>query len=257
MGRRASRPLPLGNPGFGYTSVPNVTITDSTGTGAVAVADIGGGMVTNIEVQADGANYTSPTITIDPPPASIVTNTYWSNDGTSMAGSQTVSAVSLPVTKGLYSVVLGDTTVSNMASSVPASVFANNNVNLRVWFNDGVHGFQQLTPDQRIAAAGYALQAQNAAVADFANSTSPNSTIQGADLQIGYGNVVNGLYASVAGGWRQDNTASGSSPLSAAGWQQRSQRDRIVCGRRRDRWLWRCLPQYCQRRSVHGGWRPR
>jgi hypothetical protein len=29
-----------------------------------------------------------------------------------------------------------------------------------VWFNDGVHGFQQLTPDQRLAACGYSMQSQ-------------------------------------------------------------------------------------------------
>jgi hypothetical protein len=56
-------------------------------------------------------------------------------------------------------VLLGDTTIANMTVAVPASVFANNNVSLRVWFNDGVHGFQQLLPDQRIGAAGYALVA--------------------------------------------------------------------------------------------------
>ena len=201
--------------GSGYTSVPTVTITDSTGTGAVAVAYIGGGNVTNIAVTADGANYTSPTITISAPPASIVYNTFWSNDGTSVAGSQTVSAVSLTVTKGLYSVLLGDTTVSNMTLAVPASAFTNSDLNLRVWFNDGVHGFQQLTPDQRIAAAGYALQAQNAAVATVANSTSPNGLVQGSDLNIGYGNVVNGLYASVAGG--QNNTASAADSFVGGG----------------------------------------
>ena len=161
---------------------------------------------------ADGANYTSPTITISAPPPSTVYNTYWSNDGSSVAGSQTVSAVSLPVTKGLYSVLLGDTTVSNMTASIPASVFANANVNLRVWFNDGVNGFQQLTPDQRLAAAGYSLQAQNASVASVAtvaNSVSPSSIVQGSDLSVGYGSSVgSGLYSSVAGG--QDNTASGS-----------------------------------------------
>jgi len=30
---------------------------------------------------------------------------------------------------------------------------------LRVWFNDGITGFQQLTPDQRLAAVGYAIMA--------------------------------------------------------------------------------------------------
>jgi N-acetylneuraminic acid mutarotase len=86
--------------------------------------------------------------------------TFWSNDGTSAAGSQPTTAVSLTVTNGLYSVLLGDTTLTNM-TAIPASVFSNTDVRLRVWFNDGAHGFQLLTPDQRIAAVGYAIMAGN------------------------------------------------------------------------------------------------
>jgi len=84
--------------------------------------------------------------------------TYWSNDGTSTAGSQPTAAVTLPVSKGLYSVHLGDTTLANM-TAIPASVFANADVRLRVWFNDGTNGSQLLTPDHRIAAVGYAMVA--------------------------------------------------------------------------------------------------
>ncbi len=86
------------------------------------------------------------------------TISYWSNDGTSAAGSQPAAAVALTVTKGLYAVLLGDTSLTNM-TAVPAAVFNNADVRLRVWFNDGVIGFQQITPDQRFAAAPYALVA--------------------------------------------------------------------------------------------------
>jgi photosystem II stability/assembly factor-like uncharacterized protein len=86
--------------------------------------------------------------------------TYWSNDGTSTAGGQPVDAVSLPVSKGIYAVLLGDATIPHM-TVVPATVFSNNDVRLRVWFNDGSHDWRQLTPDQRIAAVGYALMAGN------------------------------------------------------------------------------------------------
>ncbi len=82
------------------------------------------------------------------------TTSYWSNDGTSTAGSQPSAAITLTVTNGLYSVLLGDTTITNM-TAVPTSVFANADVRLRVWFNDGTHGFQLLTPDQRLAPNGY------------------------------------------------------------------------------------------------------
>jgi len=87
-------------------------------------------------------------------------STYWSNDGTSAAGSQPSSAVTIAVTKGIYSVVLGDTTLGNM-QAIPASAFAHTDVRLRVWFNDGTTGWQQLAPDQRVAAVGYALIASS------------------------------------------------------------------------------------------------
>ena len=82
---------------------------------------------------------------------------YWSNDDTSTAGSEPIAAVTLPVTKGLYSVLLG----ANM-TAIPNTAFANSDVRLRVWFDDGVNGSQLLTPDQRIAAVGYAMVAAEA-----------------------------------------------------------------------------------------------
>jgi hypothetical protein len=87
--------------------------------------------------------------------------TYWSNDGTSTAGSQPTNAVSLTVSKGLYSVLLGDTTIANMTVAIPLSVFNNSDVRLRVWFNDGTTGSQLLSPDQRIASVGYSMIAGN------------------------------------------------------------------------------------------------
>lgn len=80
--------------------------------------------------------------------------TYWSNNGTSVLGGEPTAAVSLAVSKGLYSVMLGDTALANMTVITP-SVFSNPDVRLRVWFNDGVNGSQLLTPDQRLAAAAY------------------------------------------------------------------------------------------------------
>ena len=80
--------------------------------------------------------------------------TFWSNDGISVAGSEPTDAVSLTVAKGLYSVLLGDAALVNM-TAIPASVFANPDVRLRVWFDDGVNASQLLTPDQRLAPAAY------------------------------------------------------------------------------------------------------
>lgn len=101
------------------------------------------------------------------------TTNFWSNNGTPIG--QPSAAVSLIVTKGLYSALLGDTTISNMTAAVPATVFTNSSVWLRVWFNDGATGFQQLSPDQRIAAIGYALMAANV----------PDGTITSNKLAVG------------------------------------------------------------------------
>jgi N-acetylneuraminic acid mutarotase len=100
------------------------------------------------------------------------TTTYWSNDGTGGGGGEPVAAVSLGVAKGLYSVLLGDTTLAHM-TAIPATVFNHDDVRLRVWFDDGTpNGSQLLAPDQRIAAVGYALAADTAVtVADGAITT--------------------------------------------------------------------------------------
>ena len=81
--------------------------------------------------------------------------TYWSNNGTSNGGSEPSAAVPLTVTQGLYSLLLGDTALGANMTAIPSTVFNNPDVRLRVWFNDGVHGSQLLTPDQRLAPATY------------------------------------------------------------------------------------------------------
>ena len=47
------------------------------------------------------------------------TTTFWSNDGTSGNGSEPTDAVTLTVAKGLYSVLLGDTSLTNMTVAIP------------------------------------------------------------------------------------------------------------------------------------------
>jgi hypothetical protein len=49
-----------------------------------------------------------------------------------------------------------------MTNAIPSSVFNNSDVRLRVWFNDGTHGSQLLSPDQRIASVGYAITSASA-----------------------------------------------------------------------------------------------
>ena len=78
----------------------------------------------------------------------------WKNDG-SPGNTEPAAAVTLPVANGLVMTLLGDTALAGM-TAIPTTVFVNSDVRLRVWFNGGA-GFQQLTPDQRVASVGYAM----------------------------------------------------------------------------------------------------
>jgi hypothetical protein len=91
---------------------------------------------------------------------------YWSNDGTSTAGSEPANAVQLTVTGGLFNVLLGDTSLTGMTGTLSADAFSGTDRYLRVWCSSDNVTFQQLTPDRRIAAVPYALQAEQAANAD-------------------------------------------------------------------------------------------
>jgi len=79
----------------------------------------------------------------------------WTHDGTTGDGEPEGAAVELPVTNGLYSVMLGGTGVPNMSMIEDRRMFNQPDLRLRIWFDDGKKGFQQLEPDQRLAPAGY------------------------------------------------------------------------------------------------------
>ena len=112
------------------------------------------------------------------------TTTYWSNDGTSTAGAEPTASVALTVSKGLYSVLLGDATLPGM-TIVPATVFTHGDVHLRVWFNDGSHGFQPLTPDKRIAAVGYAMMAETVADGSITSAKLATGAVGSAQIASG------------------------------------------------------------------------
>lgn len=90
-------------------------------------------------------------------------DTYWSHDGSSVGGSEPGTAIAIAVQRGLYAVPLGDITFTGMSEALSAQVFANPDVRLRVWFNDGEHGFRQLIPDQRVTSVAYAMMASDVA----------------------------------------------------------------------------------------------
>jgi hypothetical protein len=90
--------------------------------------------------------------------------TYWSNNGSSVEGAEPTAAVTLAVSRGLYSVLLGNLALPNM-TGIPSSALEHDDVRLRVWFNSAL-GFQQISPDQPLAAVPYAIHAREALAAD-------------------------------------------------------------------------------------------
>jgi hypothetical protein len=154
--------------GAGYLTPPAVTVSDVTGSNAVLAAQVSGGAVTGISVMGNGQNYSAGAlVVIAPPPPNVVHQTYWSNDGTSTAGSEPANAVPVPVQSGLFTVLLGDTNLANM-HAIPLDAFDHPDIRLRLWFNDGASGFAQLVPDQPFASAPYAIRALAADMASTA-----------------------------------------------------------------------------------------
>jgi hypothetical protein len=117
--------------------------------------------------------------------------TYWSNDGTSVNGSEPAVAVSVPVTNGLFMVALGNTNQPGMAA-IPVALFNQPNLQLRIWFNDGVNGFAVVNPAQNLTPTPYAT------IAATAVNLSNGLTVQSNAVSP---NVVGGSAAnSVSGG---------------------------------------------------------
>lgn len=143
----------------------------------------------------------------------------WTNDGTHLSESVTPETTGEPdhyltlnVAGGLYSVMLGDSTVTNNGIGTPIPMPALNpgvvstidgqpltNLQLRVWFNDGTHGFQQLAPDQKITSVVFAFRAAQAASVDN-NSITSDKIAFGAvtELKIASGAVTGDKIADFA-----------------------------------------------------------
>lgn len=209
--------------GSGYTSAPAVTIFGGGGSGALATATISNGVVTaiNISPGGNGSGYTSaPTVIVAPPPAELTYTTYWSNDGTSSAGSEPEESVSLAVKNGLFMVVLGDTTVPNM-TAISADLFNQPNLQLQIWFSDGVQGFAALSPAQNLTPSPYAVFAGSASnLLGTLSATQLNGTLPGSVLPTNAdfsGTVVAGGFAGNGTNLTSlnaNNLASGTVPIA-------------------------------------------
>src|SRR3989338_8303699 len=106
--------------------------------------------------------------------------TVWSNDGTSSAGGQPLQGVSASVVGGIFNVVLGSTLVMN---AISPDIFQNEgSIRLRVWFNDGSTGFEQLVPDVTITSVPYALVAETVLGVDVCDLLTTSSQISGSQI---------------------------------------------------------------------------
>ena len=140
--------------------------------------------------------------------------TYWSNDGSSANGSEPAAHVIIPVNGGLYSLLLGNTAMAGMGAIDPQVFAQYGDAKLRVWFSDGVNGFQQLSPDRPFASVPYAFSAgtaQSATIADGSINKSMLGSEVIAELNATIG--MNRLSAEVTA--KLDQNGSGGSVLVA------------------------------------------
>lgn len=142
----------------------------------------------------------------------------WKNNDSNPANSaEPTSAVSASVTKGLYSIDLGGSLqqpiTANLIPTPPHKLY------LRIWFNDGVNGFQLLSPDKKFSSAAFArhsdLSENN--ISELINdanflSANPDVTIAGNLSVAGEANFGTGTSASVtdAMAWGTNSSANSS-----------------------------------------------
>ena len=113
-------------------------------------------------VQVGGFNYTGTgyfKFAIIDGSTSDGTTNYWANDGTTSG--EPDAAVALPVSNGLFNVLLGDTSIGGSMQAIEYTVFGETDTWLRIWFSENLAGpFEALEPNQRLVSVPYALQAE-------------------------------------------------------------------------------------------------
>ncbi len=196
--------------GAGYSAGTTVGFTGGGGSGATATATVTGGAITAITVTNPGSGYTAaPTVVITDPaaPAQLWNNTF---GATNAPLDEPRFAVPLPVTNGLYAVGLGDTSLSVMQALPPSlAPAAGKRAFLRVWFDDGVHGFQALAPDTELHAVPFAREAASVggvALAALARLDTANTFT-----------AVNGLAITGTGPTGSTPATGAAVPLTGAG----------------------------------------
>ena len=128
------------------------------------------------------------------------TFSYWTNDGNFTIPQEPALAVTSTVNNGVYSVRIGDTTLTNM-QALSGSIFRDHNdAHLRIWVRLGSTGsFEMLSPDQAVTSVPYALGGNGALPASSSSggnvSNGSGSTTQVASQPQSVASATVGAYA--------------------------------------------------------------
>jgi hypothetical protein len=125
-------------------------------------------------------------------PALLNPTTVWSQDGKDTP----VTVLSVPVTNGLFTVGLGDTSLPGMISPLTPAVFDTTNLHLRVWFSTDGGSFVQLAPDQRLTSTAYAMKAGTVSDGAITGAQIANGTV--GSLELADGSVTTPKLANMA-----------------------------------------------------------
>ena len=146
-------------------------------------------------VKENGAAYTGTGYFLFAITDSAGTTYHWTNDGDSPPD----SGVPITVIDGVFSLLLGDTSLTNM-TTIGTDVFTDNSsAYLRVWCSTDGTTYEEIIPKNEIGAASYAYNAYEAFTID-------GGTVTASDVTVGSGKTLD-----VSGGTLtlSDNQISG------------------------------------------------
>ncbi len=157
-------------------------------------------------------------------------NNVWTNDGSHVGTSDApTAAVSLSAVDGVYSVPLGDTGLANM-TAVSSELFSHGNLRLRVWFDDGTHGIQQLSPDHVLTSVPYAMSVADGAVASVKLAAEAVTTAKLAEAAVTTAKLADGAVSA-------DKLASDIGVWSRAGSEIIYGAGNVVVGPSASQWV--------------------
>ncbi len=110
--------------------------------------------------------------------------TVWSNDGSSVLGAEPDAGVSVIVSRGVYSLRLGDSSVGGM-ESLSAGVFDADELSVRIWFKAGSDPYVLLTPDRLLGSVAFSVKAASADYAAVAGTVESVPNISAAIITSG------------------------------------------------------------------------